>query len=485
MDDKKDEQQETYLTSAPPEEDNVMFSSEDGLNDPTATDDVMDTNDDSYQEKESNTMRHILLGVLAIVVIGFIGFFVAGEQIIHMIDKKETARITPIALQKRQKELESTVNNTIADDRVDNAALGEPPAMPLMDENQVLSDGSFTSIEEPENTEQDLSSDTGDILTENNPLQGNQQDMLQYDGMDSTTDNENGVVAEVDSVSSPDLPDAPLESAPEDFDEEAVLENVLGGEDILEPAPPLEMDPDLKAILAGRNVPGNISSGGYESQSAADMVRESITVHPRVKKMIIVEKDYASSSDRSIAAAGARALRSGQYMAAIRHYNTVLQNDPGNVTAMMGKALAFQKNGNTEEALDAYSAIIEHDPNNVNALTNYFGLISKIDPQTAIEELKVMQQQSPGNPAIAGQLGVVYGKMKDPVNAAIAFNTAASLDPKNPLYVYNMAVLADKMGARGKAIKYYEQTLDLLNEKETSRISRESIFARLHQLRRP
>lgn len=192
-------------------------------------------------------------------------------------------------------------------------------------------------------------------------------------------------------------------------------------------------------------------------------LEQQTDVTPRAKQVIIVKKAYDRESPQAVNAAADRVMDAGQYSDAASLYDRQLRNNPSDPLALAGKALALQKAGRTDEAIQAYDRLLQLNPRDIDALTNSLGLTQQQDPQKALIRLQALTAQYPENATITGQLGMVQARLNDTPNALRSFQKAMALEPMNPVYPYNLAVLYDRMGNASLAREGYRQALDIAN----------------------
>ncbi len=192
-------------------------------------------------------------------------------------------------------------------------------------------------------------------------------------------------------------------------------------------------------------------------------IMEPAEVTPRAKQVIIVKKSYSAQSGQAINAAGDRVLAAGQYNDAAAMYDRQIKNNPSDILALAGRALALQKAGRTDEAIKVYDRLLQLNPRDVGALTNSLGLLQQQDPQKSLGRLQALSQQYPENAAVAGQLAMAQARLMDTPNALRSFQKAMALDPTSPVYPFNIAVLYDRLGTADKARESYRRALDVAN----------------------
>jgi Flp pilus assembly protein TadD len=198
-------------------------------------------------------------------------------------------------------------------------------------------------------------------------------------------------------------------------------------------------------------------------QAQTAKMTEPTEVTPHAREVIVVKKAYNASSSQAVNAAGVRILSAGQYNEAADMFDSQLKKNPSDPLALAGKAQALQRAGRIDEALRTYDRLLQLNPRDLEALTNSLGLVQQQNPQKALTKLQSLVQQYPDNAAVAGQLATTQARMMDTPNALRNFQKAMALDPTNPTYPFNMAVLYDRLGSSDKARATYRQALDVAN----------------------
>jgi tetratricopeptide (TPR) repeat protein len=191
-----------------------------------------------------------------------------------------------------------------------------------------------------------------------------------------------------------------------------------------------------------------------------------------------------TDNDSKIVAAG-RALALQRYDAAKEMYDDLYQINPRDSRVLMGRAVLFQKLGQTEDAIASYEEVLKYNPDNAEAVVNLAGLIRKQYPAVALNKLLELRQLYPDNAVVAAQLGVTYADSGNYPDAFHYLSMASSMETNNPQHLYNMAVVAERAGDSAKAIQNYEKALevDAISGSGGKTISRERIYDRLTRLR--
>lgn len=191
----------------------------------------------------------------------------------------------------------------------------------------------------------------------------------------------------------------------------------------------------------------------------------------------------ATSLDDKVIGAG-RALKLGRYDAAREMYDELYALNPRDPRVLMGRAVLYQKLGETGRAISTYEELLAVTPDNAEAVVNLAGLVRKERPAIALSELLDLRQKYPDNPAVAAQLGVAYADSGNLEDAFRYLQMAADLQPENPQHYFNMAVISERTGDSRRAIEYYERALDAdAIHGDGGAISRNVIYDRLTRLR--
>ena len=195
-----------------------------------------------------------------------------------------------------------------------------------------------------------------------------------------------------------------------------------------------------------------------------DMLSTPANVRPLPNQYLIVKKEHNANDVDSRLTAARSALAQGSYQAALELFDDLYRKNPRDQRISMGRAVALQKLGQTDEAMDAYQVALRNDPRNIEALTNMLGLLKGKDTPTALNKLQQLRDLYPANADVTAQLGMVYGVTGDYNNALKYLNMADALKPGNATVLYNKAVAYDHMGNTAEAAQLYHQILLLASD---------------------
>lgn len=180
-----------------------------------------------------------------------------------------------------------------------------------------------------------------------------------------------------------------------------------------------------------------------------------------------------------------RALKLGRYDAAKEMYDDLYKLNPRDAQILSGRAILLQKMGFADQAIAAYEELLTLYPDNTDATVNLAGLIRKQYPAVALSKLLDLHMKVPNNAAVTAQLGVAYADSGNYSDALRYLTDASTIEPRNALHFFNMAVISEKASKPAQAISYYEKALELdaIYGDGQNTISREKIYDRLAQIR--
>jgi tetratricopeptide (TPR) repeat protein len=210
-------------------------------------------------------------------------------------------------------------------------------------------------------------------------------------------------------------------------------------------------------------------------------------VNPSVEpgsKLIIVTKDTGANSIQARLVSAQRAMILGRYDSALRIYEEMYAKNKKDPNVLLGRAIAMQKIGSTDSAIQAYQELLDIKPGNVDAELNMLGLMGEQYPAVALQRLMALRDNHPDNPGVLAQIAVAQGRLGQYPEALQSLGMASAIDKNNASHLFNMAVIADRMGNKSKAIQYYQSALetDTIHGGGES-IPREAVYERLAQIR--
>lgn len=246
-----------------------------------------------------------------------------------------------------------------------------------------------------------------------------------------------------------------------------------------------EIAPTPKAIPHSGTYYDSNSIGANVLGGNASSPREVDPKYEPGSRFVVVQKAAASGSSAARIVAAQRAINLERYASALEMYKGLYKESPKNQRILMGLAVAQQGSGFTESAIATYEELLALNPNHVDASTNMLGLIRMNYPSIAYSRLQELWSKNRNNPNIAAELGLASAKLEQYEEAVRYLGVAASLSPNNASYLYNLAVIYDRVGNNKEALKLYEQSLQIAATYDSgSSIDRGAVYDRMAYLRR-
>jgi Flp pilus assembly protein TadD len=177
---------------------------------------------------------------------------------------------------------------------------------------------------------------------------------------------------------------------------------------------------------------------------------------------------------------GYTALQQNQFSQAREAYSQVLTKNATQRDALLGIAYAHHALGDTAQAMSTLRRLIELYPRDSDASSALY-LIGGGDPQAEESRFKQLLERSEHPATLHYALGVLYFEQARYGEAERSFARAASMDPDQPDYAYNLALSLDRLGKIREAARQYVSALNLANQ-ASAVFSRDLARARLRAL---
>jgi tetratricopeptide (TPR) repeat protein len=281
----------------------------------------------------------------------------------------------------------------------------------------------------------------------------------------------------------------PADAALASPDEAPAQSPTDAGAPVVDAAPDATNIPEIPALPAAAQADENLFFDADNLVPEGEMGTKGgpRKVNPSLQpasKLIVVTKDYTPNARQAQLVSAERAITLGRYGAALELYNGMYEKNKRDPNILMGRAIALQHLGQTDEAIQAYEELLDIRPENVQAQVNMLGLMGQRYPAVGLQRLMDLREKEPGNVALVGQIAVLQGGMGNYEEALKYLGIAASMEPHNANHLFNMAVIADRLGRKADAVNYYEQALEIDTIYGGGRsIPRESVYERLSRLR--
>ena len=178
----------------------------------------------------------------------------------------------------------------------------------------------------------------------------------------------------------------------------------------------LEMKGDALSNLGRR--PEALAA--YEAAAAVDPTDENLR-----QKIEEVRVDVPGLLSRALIASA-----SGNYPQALGLFDEILEVEPSNVNALIGKAVAYRRRRNLQEALNCLDLVLGVQPGNASALLNRGNiLLEQGDAEAALESFERLTQLYPNDEEAWTAQGDVLLKIGRDDDAQRAFTEALRLSP--------------------------------------------------------
>lgn len=210
-------------------------------------------------------------------------------------------------------------------------------------------------------------------------------------------------------------------------------------------------------------------------------------VDPRketASKIVVVRGGAAAGTKKAQLVAAERAVKLGRFDSALMLYDTLYVTNKHDPNVVLGRAIALQKLGHIDEAIAAYDELLAIRPDSVEAQTNMLGLMAEKYPAVALHRLKELLEKNPNNVGLIAQQAFIFASMEKYQEAIRYLGMASSIEPENASHIFNMAIIAERAGAKKDAVKFYEQALEMDSLYGSGKsIPRDQAYERLARLR--
>ncbi len=396
----------------------------------------------------------------------------AGEQAAGLINEPEPVTdIEPVSAESTE---------PVLADADEALMLTPPPALP--DESGPTGAG----------IEFDMTADTADGVAEGEDLAGNTGNSA------TTTEDASPTVAEAgdpagNDATSDTVPastasgDGAPAATPPDEAPAALLPAAAPETDSLHPtdAPPAEARETLEETLQRlANERGFTDlAPPVDINRTADAPAGAATDTPPDDPSFSITIDDRPEIQQASFEAAYSSLLAGNTEGALNLYLDVLKDDPDNTFALFGLASTLQRIGWLAEARATYEELLAIEPDNRGALANMMTLISQEAPEQALANLGSLYEINPGFSPIPAQMAMLYAGQGDYDQAIRFLKLASDLSPENLMYVYNLAIIHDRLGDHQEARTLYEQVLSAAEIRDVS-IPLEAVRQRVSYLKK-
>lgn len=168
-----------------------------------------------------------------------------------------------------------------------------------------------------------------------------------------------------------------------------------------------------------------------------------------------------------------RALREGDFEAAEKLFRELLGKDASDKTARLGLSYALLKRGHLQDAYDHAARVIANDPLSARAHALLGStILASGDFRMAVEEFRTALELKDNDPlAIAGMALVsFYENRLD--ESIVGLRRAVFLDPREPDFIYNLAIASARAERYKESADAYERFLEIAPRFDADRRAR-------------
>jgi tetratricopeptide (TPR) repeat protein len=194
------------------------------------------------------------------------------------------------------------------------------------------------------------------------------------------------------------------------------------------------------------------------AKAESNTTKQQPSTQTKTSSLQISSNNPISEKDQLLTEAYA-AYEAGDIDKARRQYQQVINLDPENRDALLGRAAIHVYDNQFENAITLYQKILLSNPKDDLAMTSLIS-VANVDPQTGETEIKRLLNEMPDSPYLHFALGNMFGNQNRWPEAQSQYFKALQYKPNDPNYAYNMAISLEHMDQASSAISYYQRALD-------------------------
>ncbi len=163
-----------------------------------------------------------------------------------------------------------------------------------------------------------------------------------------------------------------------------------------------------------------------------------------------------------------RALKdyaSGRFADALDKYQAIVDASANDRIGLLGVAMSYEQLDRQAEAKEAYIRYLAIEPNNESVLTQLIQKAMAQPPEMARADLEVMAKGGIKSPELLAALAEIAGASGDNSAAFDYASSAVQQAPSVTMYHLNAGILADRLNRPAAALAYYEQFLNLFEQR--------------------
>jgi lipopolysaccharide assembly protein B len=145
---------------------------------------------------------------------------------------------------------------------------------------------------------------------------------------------------------------------------------------------------------------------------------------------------------------------------AIALLNLIIERYPYHKNSLVMLGNIYYVNKDYGKAKAIYTTLLKQYPGDSIIRDNFFTVFLKSDCDLVLDRMLEFYDRHKNYAHLLVNLGLLYAKKGNLVKAKEYMLSAVSIDRENPLYLYNMAVILDKLHDFENATIFYEKLLD-------------------------
>lgn len=210
--------------------------------------------------------------------------------------------------------------------------------------------------------------------------------------------------------------------------------------------------------------------------------KENKEIKQNKNATIIVEKTPEQINLNSLKNKAFSAVNLKEYEIAIKFYKQILETNKQDNYSKLALATCYQNLKQYGQAKTLYLDLINIFPNNDKIISNLFSIMINDSPYEAVYLLPQLAERFNYSDKIQFQLSIAFSKVKNYNKAIKYMKEAISIDPTNIIYLYNLAVLYDKMENYQSAQITYKLVLKNMETNNNSVLPYNKISNRINEL---
>ena len=210
--------------------------------------------------------------------------------------------------------------------------------------------------------------------------------------------------------------------------------------------------------------------------------KEDKEVKQNKNATIVIEKAQPQVNINTLKNKAFSAVSLKEYEIAVKLYKQILEKNKQDNYSKLALATCYQNLKQYGQAKTLYLDLINIFPNNDKIISNLFSIMINDSPYEAVYLLPQLAERFNYSDKIQFQLSIAFSKVKNYTKAVKYMKEAIAIDPTNVVYLYNLAVLYDKMENYPSAQATYKLVLKNIETNNNSVLPYNKINNRISEL---